>query len=80
MVQIRKYIRALISVSISIDCYRVRESNTVLTCEREILTVSWPTDAVFDGTYTDVPDDIRDVLTEKLMLFREQLVNGPDPL
>lgn len=48
------------------DCIPAPGAEAELTCGNDTLTVSWPTDIIFDGSVTELPDTLLQRLTDRL--------------
>ena len=46
-----------------VDCSPVPDAG--LSCENDILTVTWSTDVVFNATVSQIPGDLQQRLTER---------------
>ena len=39
-----------------------------MSCRDDILTVTWSTDVTFNATVTEIPEDLRQRLTDRLII------------
>ena len=49
------------------DCRPQAGSQAMLTCENDTLTVTWSTDVTFDGSVTEIPNALKQRLTDRLI-------------
>ena len=50
---------------ISTDCSPLPQAE--LSCEKDTLTVKWPTDLTLNGTITRIPEKLKQRLTQRLL-------------
>ena len=49
------------------DCRPKVGSQAKLSCDNDTLTVTWSTDVTFDGTVTEIPDELKQRLTDRFV-------------
>ena len=62
----------MIIACILVDCSPVYQAK--LSCWNDILTVTWTTDVVYDATVTQIPDDIKQRISERLQKANTYLI------
>ena len=49
------------------DCHQAPGALAELSCASDMLTETWPTSTIFDGTVTQIPENLNQSLTSRLI-------------
>ena len=48
------------------DCGRADDADIMITCTNGTLTLSWPTDLIYDGSVLNLPEDLTETLDQRI--------------
>lgn len=60
-------VKSSVHCLIFIVCGRVGNSEVRVTCTKNVLTISWPTDVIYHATVTNVPYLTREIIENRLV-------------